>query len=145
MGCIELVEKFPSIKIAFYEIYNPIRFNTLIDISKGIDTKKEALSKYHYGMLKKKDIFITSILSLNRFRSLFTLKDSYYEAFWIPDTIPNPLDIIDWFTHSLFPQPEDKLLRNLKVLNSTVYQIKIAEDKLKERDEVIWNLSLESI
>ncbi|MCX5718961.1 MAG: hypothetical protein NT055_03175 [Nitrospirae bacterium] len=142
IACIELVERFPSIKIVFYEVYNPIRFNTLIDISKVVETKKEALTKYHFSMLKKEDIFISSILSLNKFRSLFTIKDSYYEAFWIHNTIRGLPDIINWFTYSISPpSPEDRLLSAIRVADSLVYQMRTAEGEVKEKDSVIRHLT----
>jgi len=142
MGCIELVEKFPSTKIAFYEIYNPIRFNTLIDISKVVETKKEALTKYHYSMLKKEDIFISSVLSLNRFRSLFTLKNSYYEAFWMPNAIQDIEDVISWFTCGItHSSPEDRLLGTIRVVDSLLHHMREVEEELKGKGGLIDDLT----
>ena len=142
LACIELAERFPSIKLVFYEVYNPIRFNTLIDIGKVVETKKEALAKYHYSMLEKEDIFTSAVLSLNRFRSLFTLRDSYYEAFWVLNTSQGLSDIIDWFTCSISPpSPEDRLLSTIRVADSLVYQMRTAEGEVKERDGLIERLT----
>ncbi len=129
--CIELSREFPAVKTAFYEIYNQNRFNTLIDIGRVIDIKKEALGKYHYSMLKKEDVFISSCLSLNRAKAIFTLNDSYYEAFRICD---NPADI------SPLP-PEDRLLNSLKTADLLIHRLRVFESEIKEKDEEIQKLS----
>ncbi|MBI5675724.1 MAG: PIG-L family deacetylase [Nitrospirae bacterium] len=142
--CIELIERFPSVKIAFYEVYNPIRFNTLIDIGKVVETKKDALAKYHYSMLKKEDIFISSVLSLNRFRSFFTLRDSFYEAFWLSEAIPNISDMTEWFTYSVStPSSEDRLLSSIRAADSLLYLMRIAEGKSKENSSLVDRLTSE--
>ncbi|HXX58619.1 MAG TPA: PIG-L deacetylase family protein [Thermodesulfovibrionales bacterium] len=144
LACIEILEKMPSIKIAFYEIYNPIRFNTLVDISGQIEIKKEALARYHYSLLGKEDIFIASVTSLNRFRSLFALRDSYYEAFWMPAAVVGLTDALNWLTCNVSPPtPEDRLLSSLRVADSLVHEFRTAEDELKEKTETALSLSQE--
>lgn len=144
MACIELLEKLPFVRIAFYEIYNPVRFNTLIDIGKEIGKKKEALARYHHSMLAKEDIFIASITSLNRFRSLFALRESYYEAFWITDAVTGIAEIMNLLTYSVSPPPsEDRLLSAIRVSDSLVHEYKKAERALADKVETIRQLSLE--
>lgn len=146
LACIKLAERFPLIRIAFYEVYSPIRFNTLIDIGKVVEIKKTALSKYHYSMLKMNGVFISSVLSLNRFRSLFTLRESYYEAFWIPEAIRDMGDIAFWFTGSVTPpSPEEGLLSNLRVSDSLIQQVRILESESKEKDNLVRSLTFDLI
>jgi N-acetylglucosamine malate deacetylase 1 len=144
MACIDSVKTFPSVKIAFYEIYNPVRFNTLIDISQRLDTKRDALKKYHYSMLKKEDMFAASSIALNRFRSLFTLLDSYYEAFWIPDAVPGPSEISSWCTYDALPaMPEEKLLDTIRIADSLISQVRQIENEAEKKDSVIRDLKAE--
>jgi uncharacterized coiled-coil protein SlyX len=144
MACIESSKAFAALKIAFYEVYNPIRFNTLIDISQRVETKKAALKKYHYSMLKKGDVFAASAISLNRFRSLFTLLDSYYEAFWIPDTVPGISELSDWCTYGAsYPLPEDNLLDTIRIADSLISRVRRIENEAGEKDSVISGLKAE--
>lgn len=143
LACMEVSRGFPFIKLAFYEVYNPVRFNVLVDIGPVIETKKRALMHYHFSMLKKEDIFIASNLGLNKSRSLFTLRDSYYEAFWIPGTVTDLSGIVSWFTCDISPpSPEDRLLSSLRAADSLLHEFEAAEGELKEKTEIIQSLSL---
>jgi hypothetical protein len=123
--CIELSEHFPSVRIAFYEVYNPGRFNTLIDIGRVADVKKEALRKYHYSLLKKDDIFISSALSLNRARSVFPMRDSWYEAFWITENPGEGIPLL----------PEDRLLTALRSGDTLIHHIRSIEGEVAVKEE----------
>jgi LmbE family N-acetylglucosaminyl deacetylase/uncharacterized coiled-coil protein SlyX len=142
LACIEVSREFPFLQLAFYEIYNPIRFNVLVDIGAVIETKKQALMRYHYSMLKKEETFIASNLALNRSRSLFTLRDSYYEAFWIPVAAPKLTEMVRWFTNDLqVPSPEDRLLDNLRFADALVHEIRSLEEKISEKEGSIEQLA----
>ena len=135
-ACMELSLKYPTLRIAFYEIYNPARFNVLVDIGPVIEIKKKALLHYHHSMLKQEETFIASNFGLNKSRSLFTLRDSYYEAFWIPASAPTTADVVRWFTNDLqFPSPEDRLLNNLRVADALVHEVRMLEEKDAEREK----------
>lgn len=142
LACIEVSREFPGLRLAFYEIYNPIRFNILVDIGSVIETKKRALMRYHHSMFKKEDIFVASNLSLNKSRSLFTLEDSYYEAFWMPSAPPTMADVIQWFSNDLqMPSPEDRLLDNLRVADSLIHEMRLIENKIHEKEKTAVELT----
>lgn len=140
MACIELIEEFPAIRIAFYEVYSPVRFNTLIDIGRVIELKREAIGKYHYSLLKKSGLFISSSLSLNKFRSFFTLRDSFYEAFWIPEAVQDIAGITEWFTYNAaLPSPEERLLSRIKAADALLYCIREYEREMEaEKDRMTY-------
>ena len=50
---MSLMQELSSFKVAFYEIYSPIRYNCIIDITDVIDIKKKAVMCYHYSLLEK--------------------------------------------------------------------------------------------
>ncbi|MEK6571859.1 MAG: hypothetical protein AABZ61_10850, partial [Bacteroidota bacterium] len=90
------------------------------------------------------NIFTSSVLSLNRFRSFFTLRDSFYEAFWLPEAIPNIADMNEWFTYSVSPlSPEDRLLSTIRTADSLLYLMRIAEGELKEKSDLVDRLTSE--
>jgi LmbE family N-acetylglucosaminyl deacetylase len=144
LSCIEASRGFPGLRLAFYEIYNPVRFNVLVDIGPVIEKKKQALMRYHYSMLKKEETFVASNLGLNRSRSLFTLRDSYYEAFWMPAAPPTLADVIKWFSNDLqMPSPEDRLLDNLRAADSLVHEMRLCEEKVREKEKTAEELTID--
>ncbi len=144
LACIEASRGFPGLLLAFYEIYNPVRFNVLVDIGPVIEIKKKALMRYHYSMLKKEETFIASNLGLNRSRSLFTLRDSYYEAFWMPAAPPTLAEVITWFSNDLHvPSLEDRLLDNLRVADTLLQEVRMIEEKSAEKDKMIEKLAFD--
>lgn len=144
LACMEVSRGFPFITLAFYEIYNPIRFNVLVDIGPVIETKKRALMHYHYSMLKKEETFIASNLGLNRSRSLFTLRDSYYEAFWLPSAPPTLTDVVKWFSNDLHvPSLEDRLLDNLRFADALLHEVRMIEQRNGEKDKMIEKLAFD--
>jgi N-acetylglucosamine malate deacetylase 1 len=142
-SCIMLAARFPSVKVAFYEVYGSLRFNTLLDIGPVIDIKQKALSQYHFSMLKKESIFIEANRALNRSRSLFPLRASFYEAFWIPDSPKELFDFALWATYGTAPSsPEDRLLSTLSVADRLIDEIRNLELRTTERNAVIDELQL---
>jgi LmbE family N-acetylglucosaminyl deacetylase len=142
LACMELALSYPTLRLAFYEIYNPARFNVLVDIGPVIETKKRALRHYHYSMLKQEETFIASNMGLNKSRSLFTLQDSYYEAFWIPASTPTSADVVSWYTNDLqVPSPEVLLLDKLRVADALVHEVRMLEAKDAEKEKVAKRLA----
>jgi hypothetical protein len=89
-------------------------------------------------MLKKDDIFISSALSLNRARSVFPLKDSWYEAFWISENPGEGIPLL----------PEDRLLTTLRSADTLIHHIRsiegevaAKEEELQKRDNQIQDLT----
>ncbi len=124
--CIDLIASFPSVKLAFYESFGPFRFNTLIDIGDVVNIKNKSLNKYHYSMLKKEDIFISSCLSLNKAKSVVKLNESFYEAFLISDDI-----------RELFSSPEERLLQSIKSADTIVSHLQEAESVIANNNNTI--------
>ena len=135
-ACIALAAAFPPLKITFYEVYNPLRFNTLIDIGDKLETKRQALSRFHYSMLKKEGVFISAILSLNKFRSLFTLEDSHYEAFFIADKPATTGEMLRRLSLSSEPQsPEEELLDTIRIGDALLNGLRNCEETVSSLRE----------
>jgi LmbE family N-acetylglucosaminyl deacetylase len=93
-----------GIPVAFYEVYAPVRFNTLINITDVIQVKEKAMEAYKYSLLGVPAHFIHAMRGLNSYRGFFEGYDGnerLYEAFW---TLGSPLkksEIIKWLTYDL--------------------------------------------
>lgn len=90
--------------IAFYEIYSPIRFNLLIDITEVMQIKSEAFAVYRTSLVGKPVHFLKALKGLNAYRRFLTPiseDDKYYEAFWLVNAPVSRKEIIKWLTYGL--------------------------------------------
>lgn len=93
-----------GIKIAFYEIYMPIRFNMLIDITQVMPLKEKAMLIYVSSLLGKPSHFVRSIKGLNAYRSFLTGAmegEKFYEAFFVVDRYWKTSKLVKWLTYNL--------------------------------------------
>ncbi len=93
-----------GIKIAFYEIYMPIRFNMLIDITQVMPLKEKAMLLYVSSLLGKPSHFVRSIKGLNAYRAFLTgatEEEKFYEAFFVMDRYWKTSKLIKWLTYNL--------------------------------------------
>ncbi len=96
---LELLNTMASFRLAFYEIYETVRFNHLIDISEFVNDKERVIMSYRKSLYDKPEVYVHACLGLNVQRSIFTQKKGYYEAFLI---IEKPMDIqkiYDWLCY----------------------------------------------
>ena len=106
--CDALGEAGPSLDVAFYEINQPIRVNTLVDITPVLSRKYLAIDSYQSQLREQpyKDV----IVGLNRYRSM-TLPEgiTHAEGFLLyPDSLIQkigPLSIPFQGVHRLAPDP----------------------------------------
>lgn len=92
---------FIPLRIAFYEIYNTIRFNSLVDITDVMHIKEKAMLNYRYSLLLRPEIFYNAIKALNSYRSFYTGQNRFYEAYWIISEPKESHEIIEWFTFGM--------------------------------------------
>lgn len=109
-----LNSKFLPLKIAFYEIYNTIRFNTLVDITEVMHVKEKAMLNYHYSLLGRPEIFSNAIKALNSYRSFYTQEMGYYEAYWMISEPKEHNEIIEWLTFGMKNEHPFGLLKRAK-------------------------------
>lgn len=146
---MSLLKEFRSLKLAFYEIYNPIRYNCIIDITDVIDIKRKAAMCYYYSLLEKPENFLFAMEGLNAYRSFDFLNKGFFEAFYVITAADSEDTIIEWLTHGLSKEASSyRFLSELKKVDQLLaaYQHslrKIDELKEKEREfeqhETKWN------
>lgn len=92
------------IKLAFYEVYAPIRFNALIDITDVMSQKEKALSMYVSSLLGLPEHFIRTARGLNAYRGFLAQavpEERFYEAFFVIDKKWSRTSLIEWLTYNL--------------------------------------------
>lgn len=93
-----------GIKIAFYEIYMPVRFNMLIDITEVMPLKGKAFSVYVNSLLGNPAHFRRAFKGLNAYRGFMekpVQEERFYEAFFVIDKHWTKNSLIKWLTYSL--------------------------------------------
>jgi len=98
---LKLLYELRSFRLAFYEVGEPIRYNTLVDISSVVERKKSLFRHYMTSSYNKPDLFAESTLGLNLYRSLQLVKRGYYESFLILDHTFSLSDLERWLTFDL--------------------------------------------
>lgn len=143
-----LLKELCSFKVAFYEIYSPIRYNCIIDISDMIGVKESAIRCYHYGLLEKPEEMLNAVRGLNAYRSFAFLKKGFFEAFYVIDANEDEDEMIDWLTHGLSKEASSyKFLSEFKKADqllveyqNSLRKINELNDLLKEKDRKIEQL-----
>lgn len=133
---IKLWERRPGLKTAFYEVYETIRFNTLVDISSVAGVKEEAIMAYHHSLLREPQLFAGAIAGHNRFRSFFTREQGkLYEAFWIVSAPLSHPEIIHWLTYGFLEQdPAVLFLSQLKAVDGMLFELRKCRSELDARN-----------
>lgn len=136
-----LKNKFSWTKLAFYEVYNTIRFNTLVDITKVMHIKEKAILTYKYSLFLCPELFYDSIKGLNFFRSFYTRKEGFYEAFWILSENIDRESMIRWLSFDQWKLDSSELLfANLKGIDEILYRLQSMYSSLDEKNKEIEKL-----
>ena len=109
-----LKKRFLPLKVAFYEIYNTVRHNFLVDITDVMHIKEKAILNYKYSLLSRPEQFLHAIKGLNIYRSFYTGDYRYYEAYW---TISEPRkrgETVEWLTFGMRNEYQFSILNRLK-------------------------------
>jgi LmbE family N-acetylglucosaminyl deacetylase len=137
---LKLLMKPQGMKIAFYEVYGTIRFNSLVDISDVVDLKERAILCYRYSLFRTPEIFAGAAKALNRFRSFYTRENKYYEAFLIISRPTERGELLQWLTYGPEKESESSFLTKLKVVDDLFFEIRKYHDALMSHEAEIKEL-----
>jgi LmbE family N-acetylglucosaminyl deacetylase len=140
---LALFNRKAGFQIAFYEVYETIRFNTLVDISDTMDLKKSAIYRYQYSLFQCPEVFWDAVKGLNSFRSLYTRESRYYEAFWLVSEPLQKSQLIQWLTCGLEGEdPAVLLLEKIKAVDELLFQLKQSHELLELQESEIQKLKV---
>lgn len=145
---LSLLKEFNSFKVAFYEVYTPIRFNCIIDITDMIEIKEKAAICYKYSLLEKPENMFHAIKGLNAYRSFDFLNSGFFEVFYIINATDSEDEIIDWLTHGLSKEASSyRFLSEFKKADQllvehqeALVEINELKELLKEKEKKIENI-----
>jgi LmbE family N-acetylglucosaminyl deacetylase len=137
----ELLARPGDMRVAFYEIYGSVRFNSLVDISDVVDIKERAVLAYRYSLFDVPEVFFEAAKGLNRFRSLHTRRIGYYEAFWILSNPVSTHEIISWITYGMRESdPAEVFLSTIRAVDEAFFELKKCADSLGGKEDRIREL-----
>jgi len=135
---LKFLEERHSARIAFYEVYQPIRFNLLVNISETMPQKEKAMTKYKQSLQNNPDLYCEAVKGLARFRMLFAREAGYFEAFWF---ISEPLSqnaLLSWVTYDFyFSDPQKSFFPRLKTLDTLLFELRRINEVVREKDAEI--------
>jgi N-acetylglucosamine malate deacetylase 1 len=135
---MSLLKELGSFKVAFYEIYSPIRYNCIVDITGVIDIKKKAAMCYHYSLLEKPENIVFAMEGLNAYRSFDFLRKGFFEAFYVIASTHSDDTIIEWLTHGLSKEAAAcKYLSEFKKIETLLAEYRNCLDKVKELQQAV--------
>jgi hypothetical protein len=106
-----------------------------------MDVKSEAVLKYEYSLFHAPTVFLEAVKGLNRFRSLYTRGNNYYEAFWVISSPMEKLDLLDWLSYGLGEMdPALAYLSKIKAVDNLLFEIKKCHEQLRSRDREMQGL-----
>jgi len=132
---MNLLQKGLVPRIAYYEIYETVRFNTLVDISGVQDIKKQAVRAYGQSLFHSPDLFYDAISGMNRARALYTRSaGGLYEAFWIVSTPLTRNAMLGWLTFGMEQEdPASHFLSQLRAVDEMLFALRGCRAELAER------------
>jgi len=135
---LKFLEERHNARIAFYEVYQPIRFNLLINISETMPLKEKAMTLYKQSLQNNPELYCEAVKGLARFRMLFAQEAGYFEAFWF---ISKPLSrnaILSWVTYDFyFTDPQKTFLPGLKTLDTLLFELRKINEVVRDKDAEI--------
>jgi LmbE family N-acetylglucosaminyl deacetylase len=124
---MHLLADVPRFKLAYYGIYQPLRFNHLIDITLCMEKKKAAVQAYKVSLLGIPDVFWHAAQGLSTYWSFFSQQQGFYEAFWVIDRPLTTQDILSWCTYDYQPGgPEEQFLAPLRIADALIHDVRLA-------------------
>ncbi len=141
---LSLLKEFNSFKVAFYEVYAPIRFNCIIDITDMIEIKEKATICYKYSLLEKPENMFHAIKGLNAYRSFDFLNNGFFEVFYIINATDSKDEIIDWLTYGLSKEASSyKFLEKFKKTDQLLVDYQQSLKRNNELNELLRQKEIE--
>ena len=130
-----------GMKVAFYEVYETIRFNSLVDISSVAGIKEKAILQYRNSLFNVPEVFAEASKGFNGFRSFYTRQTGYYEAFWIISSPLSADELIAWVTYGVREiDPAILFLSKIKAVDEVFFELKKCADSLEAKEDMIREL-----
>ncbi|MGO9614115.1 MAG: PIG-L deacetylase family protein [Dissulfurispiraceae bacterium] len=131
---VSLLRECGTFQVAFYEVYQPIRYNCVVDIADTMSTKERAVGCYNYSLLCKPEAMLHAVKGLNAFRSFAFLTKGFFEAFYVISPADSEDSIIDWLTYGLSKEASSYML--LFQLRKVDQLLSSYHESLKRIDEL---------
>jgi LmbE family N-acetylglucosaminyl deacetylase len=130
-----------GVKVAFYEVYETIRFNTLVDISSVADIKEKAILQYRNSLFNVPEVFAGALRGFNRFRSIYPRQTGLYEAFLVTSRPFSTNELVSWVTYGVGKiDPATLFLSKIKAVDEAFFELRKCAGSLRAKEDVIREL-----
>jgi LmbE family N-acetylglucosaminyl deacetylase len=136
-----LLNRMPGLMVAFFGIYETVRFNLLVDITDVLHLKEKAILSYKYSLFGCPGVFVEAVKGFNIFNAFHTRQKRYYEAFYLVSKPVDKTEIIDWLTYGTKAgDPAAIFLSKIKVVDELLFEFKKCAVLLKSKEAEIQEL-----
>jgi LmbE family N-acetylglucosaminyl deacetylase len=127
-----------DLRLAFFQVYGTLRFNSLVDIGSAVEKKENAILCYRNSLFGDPGLFVEAVRGTNRFWSFYSRTRGYYEAFFVVPPSYDRAAIIRWFTYGEKElTTEEIFFSKLRAVDELLFELKAKEALLKERNSEI--------
>jgi N-acetylglucosamine malate deacetylase 1 len=137
----ELLVRLRDLKVAFYEVYETIRFNALMDITSVAHLKEKAILAYRHSLFNVPEVFAEASKGFDTFRSLYTRRVGSYEAFWLVSAPLSAGELISWVTYGLREaDPAELFLSKIRGVDRLFFELRGCTASVQAKDNRIREL-----
>lgn len=101
---LELFRELPGWRLACYEVFTPLRFNCLVDITAVLEQKERAIRCYQRSLFGQPDLFWEAFRALNLMKSAVVHHHGFFEALWLLQAPPSDQEVLAWATYNFQPR-----------------------------------------
>jgi len=135
---LRVLEDLGGFRASFYEIYQPIRFSMVVDISEVVAQKRRAIMAHELGLLGAQAIIADAVEGLGLYRSFHNRIRRVYEAFWVVEKAPTEQEILAWSTYGFaIPRAADIFVERLKEVDRLTRESAQALEQAQARNRVL--------
>ena len=136
---LRLLAKRPGLNLAFYEVYQTIRFSLLVRISDVMDIKERALMRYRHSFLDNPELLCDAVKGMNKYRSFHARESGYYEAFWVINEAMTMPEVNNWLTYGMMrDEAAAVFLSSLRAVDDLLVEARRSQERImaveSERD-----------
>jgi N-acetylglucosamine malate deacetylase 1 len=119
-----LFRQMPGWRLAFYEVFAPLRFNWLVEITEVLEQKERAVRCYQRSLFGQPGLFWEAFRALNLVKSAVVHRHGFFEALWLLEAPPSDQEVLAWATYGFQPHDgEHSTLWSVKGIDELLFAL----------------------
>lgn len=121
---LQLFRELTGWQLAFYEVFAPLHFNWLVDITEVLERKERAIRGYQRSLFGQPGLFWEAFRALNLMKSAVVHRHGFFEALWLLQAPPSDHEVLAWATYNFQPRDgEHPTLSSVKGIDEVLFAL----------------------